>query len=182
MVMRMNRIGGLLLAALLVSGGSPWSPALFATETEGLLSVEAIGLLARSHSVEWLGSLEKGISLLQADGPLPSDAFDLVLQAVGAGALAEDPLEAARDLHDAAREADRARRRGVASALLRAEIRLAWQSSQESARGFRLRADPRGEKALQGFSTNNRRAWDPDHKGRSAPEAGSQGSEVGGRR
>jgi hypothetical protein len=182
MVMRMNRIGGLLLAALLVSGGSPWSPALFATETEGLLSVEAIGLLARSHSVEWLGSLEKGISLLQADGPLPSDAFDLVLQAVGAGALAEDPLEAARDLHDAAREADRARRRGVASALLRAEIRLAWQASQESARGFRLRADPRGEKALQGFSTNNRRAWDPDHKGRSAPEAGSQGSEVGGRR
>jgi hypothetical protein len=182
MGMLMNRIGGLLLAALLVSGGSPWTPALFAAETEGPLSVEAIGLLARSHSVEWLGSLEKGISRLQADGPLPMVAFDLVLEAVGAGSLAEDPLEAARDLHDAAREADRARRRGVASALLRAEIRLAWQASRESARGFLLRADPRGEKAAQGFSANNRRAWDPDHVGRNAPEAGSQGSGVEGRR
>lgn len=180
--MCMNRIGGLLLAALLVSGGSPWSPALFAAETEGSLSAEAIGLLARSHSVEWLGSLEKGISQLQADGPLPSAAFDLVLEAVGAGSLAEDPLEAARDLHDTAREADRARRRGVASALLRAEIRLAWQASRESARGLVHRADSRGENAVQGFAANNRRAWDPDHMGRSAPEAGTQGSGVGGRR
>ena len=178
----MNRIGGLMLAAVLASGASPWSPALFAAETEGPLSVEAIALLSRSRSAEWIGSLETGISRLQADAPLPPAAFDLVIQAVGAGSFAADPLEAARDLHDAAREVDRARRRGVPSALLRAEIRLAWQASREFARGFVLRAESRGDSAIQGFAANNRRAWDPDQMGRSPSDAGSQGSGVGGRR
>lgn len=180
--MRMNRMGGLLLAALLASAVSPWGRAAFAAEAERPFSDETIAVLSGLRSLEWIGALAQGISRLQADALLPSSAYDTVLDAIGARSLAEDPLEAARELHAAAREADRARRRGVPSPLLRAEIRLAWQESRQSARGFILRADQRGETAARGFAANNRRAWDPDHAGRSPSDGSPQGSGVGGRR
>jgi hypothetical protein len=182
MHMRLNRMGGLLLAALLASVGSPWGLAVFAADEELPLSDEAITLLTGSRSQEWIVSLEQGISRLRIDQPLPSAAYDTVLGAIGAGSLPEDPLGAARELHAAACVADRARRRGMPAPLLREEIRLAWSASRKSAKDFELRAIPRGESAARGFAADNRRAWDPYQAGRSSPDSGSQGSGAGGHR
>jgi hypothetical protein len=182
MQMRVNRMGGLLLAALLASAASPWGCAAFAADQELPLSAEAKTLLMGSRTQEWIVSLEQGISRLRADQPLPSAAYDTVLGAIGAESLPEDPLEAARELHVASREADRARRRGMPAPLLREEIRLAWSASRTFAKDFELRAIPRGESAARGFAADNRRAWDPYQAGRSSPDGGSPGSGAGGHR
>ena len=182
--MSIHRIRALLLAALFTAAGFLWGPGLFAADgvpLAGPLSAESIALLSESRAGDWIGTMTQEISRIGASAHVPAQAYDLVLGAIGAEALPEDALDAARDLHAAAREADRARRRGVASVLLRAEIRAAWQSPHDPAGGFSFRLERRAEKAMESFAAGNRRSWDQAYLGRGGSGGDLSGPGPGGR-
>jgi len=173
--MRRHRISILLLAVLLAAGVLP---AFSATSP---LSDGAISLLSQARTPQWAAALEADIILLATGDRVPAAAYDFVLAAVGAQAMPADPADAAAGLHAAARAADRARRRGVALPLLRAELRLAWQSMSDGGEGFALRLEQRSQRAVEGFAAGNRRTWDPGYAGRGGSDGGAGGSGPGGR-
>jgi hypothetical protein len=185
------RIRVLLFAGLLAVGGLAWGPGLVAAENPGsvpadsgtlvALTDQAIALLSQSRAAEWIGPLTEELARLAFGAPVPVGTYDLVLAAVGAGALPDDPRQAAGDLHAAARAADRAWRRGVAAVVLRAEIRAAWQARRVSGDGISLRPGKRAENAMEDFAAGNRRSWDPTFLGRDGADGDPAGSGPGGR-
>lgn len=191
MAVQTIRIRVLLLAGLLAVGGLAWGPRLAAADDPGsasadsgtgvVLTEQAIALLSQSRAAEWIGPLTRELARLALGAPVPTEAYDLVLAAVGAEALPDDPRQAAEDLHATARAADRARRRGVAAVALRAEIRAAWRTRRISGAGISLRLEERAENAMEGFAAGNRRSWDPTFMGRDGADGDSAGSGPGGR-
>ena len=173
--MRMHRISILFLAVLLTAGVLP------AFSAASPLSEGAANILAQARTPEWAAALEAEIILLATEDHVPAEAYDFVLAAVGAQAMPADPADAAAGLHAAARAADRARRRGVALALLRAELRLAWQSMSSGGDGFALRFEQRSQKAAEDFAAGNRRTWDPGYTGRGGSDGSGAGPGPGGR-
>jgi hypothetical protein len=147
------------LAGLLAAGAASALPA-------EPFSAGARELLSRLRGEEWAVTVTREIARVSGDSPLAARAYDLVLSAVDPAELPEDVLEAARDLHQAARAADAAWRRGVPTAALRTELRAAWMLRSRSAAGFALHLERRGEQSVEEFAAGTRRAWDPESQGR----------------
>jgi hypothetical protein len=174
--MHKMRRGGVMIAAMLVFVQLPLS----AQSTRGAISEEATQMLLRARSAEWVASLSQELDRLHTAAPSSPVVLDFVVSAIPATLLPEDPRDAARMLFDASGETDRALRHGVPRALLRAEIRLAWQSALDSRSRFALRLQGRAGKAADGFGAENRRAWDQSAQGKSDRGAGFGGAGGGG--
>jgi hypothetical protein len=174
--MRMRRyLGGILVSAILCAS------AVMPVAAEGALSGEARRLLAQARSAAWTDALAGELDRLSANVPLAPGACDFVIDGVGPGELLPDPLEAAAALHSAARQVDEARRRGIPLPLLRAEMRLAWESSRATGAAFSLRLQQRGQSAVAGFAAGSRRTWDPQYEGRGGSDTSAAGAGMGGR-
>ena len=152
---------------------------LSAESTRNALSEETSQILLRSQTEEWVASLSQEIVRLHAAAPPSPAVYDFVVRAVPVALLPEDPRDAARMLFDASVETDRALRRGVPRALLRAEIRVAWQSALDSRARFAFRLQGRAGKAAEGFGAENRRAWDQSTRGKN-DQGGAPGGAGGG--
>jgi hypothetical protein len=133
------------------------------------LSAGAGQLLSRLRGEEWAVLVAREIARVSGDAPLAARAYDLVLSAIDPIDLPADGLEAARDLHLAARAADAAWRRGVPAPALRAELRAAWALRDRSAAGFTLRLEGRADQSVQRFAAGTRSAWDAESQGRNGP-------------
>jgi hypothetical protein len=154
-------------------------PLLFAAGTDAL-SEQARVELERARSPDWLSAFGDELAHLQEETRVPSRIYDLVLAATGQQAFPDDPRESARLLVAAARQVDLALRRGVPLALLRAEIRQAWNASRGEPRGFALGIEQRARQAAARFGAGNLRAWDPAQIGRSDDSGGAQAQGPGG--
>ena len=176
--MHKMRRGGVMIAAMLVF--AQLSLSAQGIRTQGALSEEAAHKLQRARSAEWVASLSQELDQLHAAASPSLAVYDFVVSAIPVALLPEDPRDAARMLFDASGETDRALRRGVPRALLRAEIRLAWQSAIDSRSRFALRLQGRAGKAADGFGAENRRAWDPSTHGKSDRGKGPGGAGAGG--
>lgn len=174
--MHKMRRGGVMIAAMLVFV----QLSLSAESTRDAISEEAAQMLLRARSAEWVASLSQELDRLHAAAPSSPVVLDFVVSAVPVALLPEDPRDAARMLFDASGETDRALRHGVPRALLRAEIRLAWQSALDSKSRFALRLQGRADKAAEGFGAANRRAWDQSTHGKNDRGAGLGGAGDGG--
>ena len=174
--MHKMRRGGVMVVAMLVLVQLPLS----AQSAQGALSEETARILLRARPTEWVASLSQELDRLHA-AALPSPAvYDFVVSALPVDFLPESPLDAARMLFDASGETDRALRHGVPRSLLRAEIRLAWQSALDSRARFAFRQQGRGGRAADGFGAENRRAWDQSAHGKNDRGGGSGGPGAGG--
>jgi hypothetical protein len=173
--MRTMRKSGALIVATLVFV----QVSLHAQSTPGALSEETSQVLLRSQTEEWVASLSQELVRLHAAEPPSPAVYDLVVRAVPVALLPEDPRAAARMLFSASIETDRALRRGIPRSLLRAEIRVAWQSAFDSGAPFAFRLQGRANKAAERFGAENRRAWDQSVHGKN-DQGGGPGA-AGGR-
>ena len=174
--MHKMRRGGVMVAVMLVFV----QLSLSAESARGAISEEAAQMLLRARSAEWVASLSQELDRLHAAASPSPVVLDFVVSAVPGALLPADPQDAARMLFDASGETDRALRHGVPRALLRAEIRLAWQSALDSGTHFALRLQGRAGKAAEGFGAENRRAWDQSSRGKNDRGGGLGGAGAGG--
>jgi hypothetical protein len=174
--MRGMRRVGVMVAALLVFVQF----SLPAQSTRNALSEEARQALLRARSEEWVASVAQELDRFRGDASSSPVALDFVVTTLPPALLPQEPRDAARMLSEASEETDRALRRGVPRTLLRAEIRLAWQSALDSRSRFTLGLQGRAGKAADGFGAANRRAWDQSAHGNNDQGPGPGGAGPGG--
>jgi hypothetical protein len=169
--MRAKRSNRISIAAVLAFSGS----FLFAEGAPGPFSEETTAELAKDRTPEWILAFTGEVARLQSEAPLSPSVFELMLGAVPAGWLPEDPREAARVAMDASRQMDVELRRGVPRAILREEVRSAWRTYLDSGQRILLRTERMEDRAMGRNGNHGRGSREIQRNGKPGGWGGSRG-------